>query len=93
MPSPTIRWGRRSHGGGVVRRGAGGWYLDLQAPPVVTYMDPVTGASMCIAGWRVLRAIRRCRDYAENLRRHRMLTACDDVISADDARRAWDNLR
>lgn len=88
----TIRWGRRSSGG-VVRRGHGGWYLDLQAPPCVTYIDPMTGGGISVTSWRVPRAIRRIRrDYVDVVRRRALNLISDDVISARDAQRAWDDL-
>lgn len=88
---PTIRWGRRS-AGGPVRAGAGGWYLDLRLPPVVTYIDPQTGGGISTAGWNVPRAVRRTRrDYEQIVQRRALDAISDDVISARDAWGAWDN--
>lgn len=70
----TLRWGRRSSGG-IVKAGAGGWYLHLLAPPSLSYLNPDTGDSASRAGWNLARSRRvvlathaRFRDQREVLR-------------------------
>jgi hypothetical protein len=58
----TIRFGRRSTGG-AVKRGHGGYYLTPHPLwPGLHYIDPETGDTWVVSGWRA--AWRRFREEA-----------------------------